>query len=284
MDALVGLYGMFVKDKGKGKERFDIILEPMQAMTQIALISFCPKGSKLSITNNLLIIQTPTWIQGLTRSYNHDRRDDLFFLFNAIVRFNKFYSYMKTKTGEENKLYELILKLSKKGIDSILQTYASSDQPSLLHTLQMYRTMLDRPEIFTQEAVPPEKNIVKDKDKVDKHKDKDKMAKDTASKDTGSKDTGSKDTGSKDTDNEEVDVTTIKACDVNINNSSKDIDDVFIKIRQIYSKHEFSIIYNNLLLLEKRPEQYEAYIQGINASMTPINLLIKKWVNDNIVY
>jgi len=266
MDALIGLYGMFAKDKGKGKERFDIILEPMQAMTQIALISFCPKGSKLSITNNLLIIQTPTWIQGLTRSYNHDRRDDLFFLFNAIVRFNKFYSYMKNKTGEENKLYELILKLSKKGIDSILQTYASSDQPSLLHTLQMYRTMLDRPEIFTQEALPPEKNI--GKDKVDKHKDreKDKTVKD------------------KDIDTEEVDVTTIKACEPNINNSSKDIDDVFIKIRQIYSKHEFSIIYNNLLLLEKRPEQYEAYIQGINASMTPINLLIKKWVNDNIVY
>jgi len=258
MDAIVGLYGMFVKDKGKGKERFDIILEPMQAMTQIALISFCPKGSKLSITNNLLFIQTPTWIQGLTRSYNHDRRDDLFFLFNAIVRFNKFYSYMKMKTGEENKLYELILKLSKKGIDSILQTYASSDQPSLLHTLQMYRTMLDRPEIFTQEVqVPLEKNKGRDKDK-----DKDR----SIDENTNEIKASSSDTS------------------ITINNSSKDIDDVFIKIRQIYSKHEFSIIYNNLLLLEKRPEQYEAYIQGINASMMPINQLIKKWVNDNIVY
>ena len=83
MDAIVGLYGMIIKDKGKSKERFDIILEPMQAMSQIALISFCPKGSKLSISNNLLFIQTPTWIQGLTRSYNNDRRDDLFFLFKC---------------------------------------------------------------------------------------------------------------------------------------------------------------------------------------------------------
>jgi hypothetical protein len=281
MDALVGLYGMFVKDKGKGKERFDIILEPMQAMTQIALISFCPKGSKLSITNNLLLIQTPTWIQGITRSYNHDRRDDLFFLFNAIVRFNKFYSYMKNKTGEENKLYELILKLSKKGIDSILQTYASSDQPSLLHTLQMYRTMLDRPEIFTQEALPPssfaEKNIIV-KDKDNRLSDKDKSSNRDKNRDKDKL---------KDND-EDSDADTIKTAsslvETNINNSNKDIDDVFIKIRQIYSKHEFSIIYNNLLLLEKRPEHYEAYIQGINASMMPINLLIKKWVNDNIVY
>jgi hypothetical protein len=255
MDALFGLYGMVVKDKGKSKERFDIILEPMQAMSQIALISFCPKGSKLSISNNLLFVQTPTWIQGLTRSYNNDRRDDLFFLFNAIIRFNKFYSYMKTKSGEENKLYELILRLSKRGIDNLLQTYASSEQPSLLHTLQMYRTMLDKPEIFINDEaqmqmqmaqtqmpmaqtqmIPPEHaNLIE----------------------------------------ENTDTT---------NNSNKDIDDVFIKIRQLYSKHEFSIIYNNLLLLEKRPEQFDAYIQGINASMTPINNLIKKWINDNIVY
>jgi hypothetical protein len=247
METLVGLYGIFSKDKSKTKERFDIILEPMQAMSQIALLSFCPKGSKLSITNNLLSIQTPTWIQGLTRSYNHDRRDDLFFLFNAIIRFNKFYSYMKTKPGEENKLYELVLKLSKRGIDCILQTYANSDQPSLLHTLQMYRTMLERPEIFATQVEVAES----DSDLPTKN-------------------------NSTDDENNNVDTCS--------RNSNKDIDDVFIKIRQLYSKQEFSIIYNNLLLLEKRPDQFDAYIQGINASMTPINLLIKKWINDNIVY
>ena len=245
MDTLFGLYGMVVKDKGKSKERFDIILEPMQAMSQIALISFCPKGSKLSISNNLLFVQTPTWIQGLTRSYNNDRRDDLFFLFNAIIRFNKFYSYMKTKSGEENKLYELILRLSKRGIDNLLQTYASSEQPSLLHTLQMYRTMLDKPEIFIND----EAQMVQAQTQMPQAQTQ--MIE------------------------ENTDTT---------NNSNKDIDDVFIKIRQLYSKHEFSIIYNNLLLLEKRPEQFDAYIQGINASMTPINTLIKKWINDNIVY
>ena len=245
MDTLFGLYGMVVKDKGKSKERFDIILEPMQAMSQIALISFCPKGSKLSISNNLLFVQTPTWIQGLTRSYNNDRRDDLFFLFNAIIRFNKFYSYMKTKSGEENKLYELILRLRKRGIDNLLQTYASSEQPSLLHTLQMYRTMLDKPEIFIND----EAQMVQAQTQMPQAQTQ--MIE------------------------ENTDTT---------NNSNKDIDDVFIKIRQLYSKHEFSIIYNNLLLLEKRPEQFDAYIQGINASMTPINTLIKKWINDNIVY
>lgn len=270
MDALIGLYGMFIKDKGKGKERFDIILEPMQAMTQIALISFCPKGSKLSITNNLLFIQTPTWMQGIMRSYNHDKRDDLFFLFNAIIRFNKFYSYMKNKSGEENKLYELILKLSKRGIDNILQTYASSEQPSLLHTLQMYRTMLDRPEIFIQET----------------HDSSSISGQSSSSKNnSSSRNSNSNTSRDKDRDkDEDIPQSSSVVSTGDTNNSNKDIDDVFIKIRQIYSKYEFSILYNNLLLLEKRPEQYEAYIQGINASMTPINIQIKKWINDNIVY
>ena len=79
----------------KKKERFDIILEPLQAVTQLALLSFCPKGSKLTIANNLLTIQEPSWVQGMWRSYNNDTKEDLFFLFNAIVRFNRFYSYLK---------------------------------------------------------------------------------------------------------------------------------------------------------------------------------------------
>ena len=276
MDTLVGLYGMFVKDKGKTKERFDIILEPMQAMTQIALISFCPKGSKLSISNNLLSIQTPTWIQGLTRSYNHDRRDDLFFLFNAIIRFNKFYSFMKSKTGEEYKLYELVLRLSKRGIDNLLQTYSSSDQPSLLHTLQMYRTMLERPEIFANDTqglqaqaqiptpAPTQPSLAKSsKNKKNEEKANQEEECEVAQNNNNNTDVELGNSNS---------------------NSNKDIDDVFIKIRQLYTKHEFSIIYNNLQLLEKRPEHYEAYTQGINASMMPINVLIKKWINDNIVY
>ena len=76
----------------------------------------------------------------------------------------------------------------------------------------------------------------------------------------------------------------LKNCSNNNANSVKDIDDVFIKIRQIYNKSEFNIIYHNLLMLEKNPEHYETYMQGINASMHPVNLQIKKWINDNIVY
>ena len=43
--------------KNDKKERFDMILEPLQSIIQLALISYCPIGSKLSIVNNILQIQ-----------------------------------------------------------------------------------------------------------------------------------------------------------------------------------------------------------------------------------
>ena len=35
------------------------------------------------------------------RSFNNDKRDDLFYLFNVIIRFNTFYGYLKTN-GESD--------------------------------------------------------------------------------------------------------------------------------------------------------------------------------------
>ena len=47
MNTFFQLYNLIKHDKKK--ERFEIILEPLQAVTQLALLSFSPKGSKLTI-------------------------------------------------------------------------------------------------------------------------------------------------------------------------------------------------------------------------------------------
>ena len=151
MEVLNTIYSVVVTEKRK--ERFETILEPLQAITQLAMLAFCPKGSKLSISNNLLYVQTPTWSQGLLRSYNHDARDDLYFLFSVIRRFNKFYKTSeigRSRTG--NRLFLKLIELSKVGIDNLIQTYSNSDKNALLHTLRMYRTMLDKPDVFENDV------------------------------------------------------------------------------------------------------------------------------------
>lgn len=244
MDKLISFYNFFKTDKRK--ERFDIILEPLQAITQLALLAFCPYGSKLTISNNLLFIQLANWGQGVLRTFNNDKRDDLFFLFNSIIRFNKFYSHLKggdNSNKTDKLLYELLIRLSKKGIDNILQTYSNVDEPSLLHTLQMYKTLLDNP------------NLIMDNDNNKAHRNE------TQRNETQRSETSTSSEGSK-----------------------KNLDDVFIKIREIYTIYDRNMIFNILTLIEKRPEYYENYIVGLNSVMEPINVQIKKWINDNIVY
>ena len=239
MDKLLTFYNFFKTDKRK--ERFDIILEPLQAITQLALMAFCPYGSKLTISNNLLFIQSANWGQGVLRSFNNDKRDDLFFLFNSIIRFNKFYSHLKggdNSNKTDKLLYELLMRLSKKGIDNILQTYSNVDEPSLLHTLQMYKTLLDNP------------NLIMDNDNNKAQKNEIQKSEASSSSEV----------------------------------SKKNIDDVFIKIREIYTIYDRNMIFNILTLIEKRPEYYENYIAGLNSVMEPINVQIKKWINDHIVY
>ena len=140
----------------KKKERFEIILEPLQAILQLSLLSFCPIGTKLTIQNNLLYVQPPSWHQGIMRRYNNDTQADVFFLFNVIRRFNKFYAYLKTsKVTEELKLHKLLKELGKKGIDNLIQTYSQANNPALLHTLQMYKKMMDENEGEGLEKIDP---------------------------------------------------------------------------------------------------------------------------------
>ena len=266
MNTLLQVYNLFKKDNKK--ERFDIILEPLQAVTQLALLSFCPKGSKLTISNNLLAIQAPTWGQGLWRSYNHDMKEDLFFLFNAILRFNRFYSYLKTESDDYCDLFDLLIQLGKRGIDKLLQTYATTEQPALLHTLQLYRILLDKPVDFDEpddkKAKAKAPKVVVSNKKKESGFEPSAVAAAAAAAASAS-----------------ASAANVVVCNASSSNS---IDDIFENIRFLYTTHEFIILYQSLILLEKNPDKYETYIQGITLLMQPIYEKIQKWISDHIVY
>ena len=73
------------------QEKTDRVLEPLQAMVQLALLSYCPIGTKLCVNNNILSLQLPTFSQGVWRWFNKDSKDDLYFLFNAVKRYYMWY-------------------------------------------------------------------------------------------------------------------------------------------------------------------------------------------------
>lgn len=157
MQTVTTAYSYF--SSGKRKERFDIILEPLQAVCQLAFLKFCPTGTKVSIENNLLFTQMPHWHQGLTRAWKKDKREDILMLFNAVQRFNKIYvmndcSELKKELRNENesvesKLVALVAKMAIQGIDNLINTYSRVENTSITQTLVMYKNVLQHPDRFT---------------------------------------------------------------------------------------------------------------------------------------
>lgn len=268
MNALATIYYIFYSEK---KERVEMVLEPLQAMTQLAIMTHCPIGSKFSISNNLLCIQTPSWSQSVTRSFNHDKKDDLYFLFNVINRYYTFYVHLKNKKGKISELFDLIIDMSISGLDKIINTYSRSngDYTHLLQTLKMYRKILENPSLFTGSIDNNENASIvcnteeKEKDVHDK-----------------------KNSNNKKNSNSQQQLQSQLSNTLNTHNvsSDKNIDTIFIKITNLYSDEHLHIIYNTLKLIQKFPEDCILYMNGLNNINTPLHNEIKKWIHENIVF
>lgn len=130
----------------KKKERSDMILEPLQVMVQLALLSYSPIGTKVSVADNILHLQFPTMFQGVWRWYNLDGKDDLYYLFHAIRRYYKWYK------SQDNKIFSFILHEAIKGLENLMITYEKSNQTSIIHTLKLYKNVLgmESPDLFKE--------------------------------------------------------------------------------------------------------------------------------------
>jgi|TARA_B110000908_G_C10249127_1_gene450765 hypothetical protein len=130
----------------KKKERSDMILEPLQVMVQLALLSYSPIGTKVSVADNILHLQFPTMFQGVWRWYNLDGKDDLYYLFHAIRRYYKWYK------SQNNKIFSFILHEAIKGLENLMITYEKSNQTSIIHTLKLYKNVLgmESPDLFKE--------------------------------------------------------------------------------------------------------------------------------------
>jgi hypothetical protein len=64
----------------------------------------------------------------------------------------------------------------------------------------------------------------------------------------------------------------------------KNIDDVFVRITDIYTQELYNIIYNSLIIMTKNDTSFNIYIDGLNKILEPTNNTIKKWIDENIVF
>ena len=126
------------------KEETEMILEPLQVLVQLSLLSFSPTGTKLSISNNELYLQRPYWLQGVLRYYNQDNKDDLYYLYHSIRRFFQWYIV------KNNTFYNYLLRKASDGLAKLIETYSNLNKKNITHTLSVYKNVLDvqNPELF----------------------------------------------------------------------------------------------------------------------------------------
>jgi len=311
-----------VKNKKK-KERFETILEPLQAILQIGYLSFTPIGTKLTIHNNILQIQHPNYSQPVIRWYNNDTQEDLFYLFNIFYRFKKFYFFLNEGVTNKNekansnnkKLYALLIEMARNGIANLIRTYSQTEKIHILHTLQMYKNILEG---GSGDSLAPSHNT-----KRMDHFELDNLVISPASnvsRNSGASASGAppppapasftkKDNKKKqhqqqllrddDDDNDRQNVGNDgdtpganSAADelssvIHKNDNSQDvrnIDDVFIRITDIYTQEMYNIMYNTLILIKNNEQMYTSYMDGLNKMLEPTNNRIKKWIDEHIVF
>jgi hypothetical protein len=301
----------------KTKERFETILEPLQAIIQIACLAYYPIGSKLAIHNNILVIQHPGYTQNVKRWYNNDKKEDVFYLYNVFSRFNKFYknvlargSGVSNNNGSDtssssgasyaeytnSQLFALLHDLAKTGINNLIRTYNQTDKIHILHTLQMYKGMLDSPELVrrlsndgcsggggrnqghsnnasastsAEDDAKSAAKFINDYDERDLPRQFPLLPMSSAS----SASSASSHPAGHSTPLDNL-----------MDNSSSHIDSLFIKITDLYSQDDFDIIYHTLMKIQNDTQYFTNYVDGLNKILEPVNIRIKKWIDDNIVF
>ena len=340
MQSTINFIYSTLKTKRK-KERFETILEPLQAILQISYLSFAPIGTKLTINNNILQIQIPNYSQSVIRWYNNDTQEDLFYLFNIFYRFKKFYHFLNSPSApvDNKKLYDILIELAKSGIGNLIRTYSQTDKIHILHTLQMYKAMLESDEkgrnnnelIYQKRfdiyeisnlSISPESHAAhifnshqihtsteslpssfgsgssgssgsffaskrdKDKDKDKKTKNAHKVLRDDSPE--HSEHSSDKNVEYKmkkiNENNHENDASDNSDSSNKLSKEVKNIDDVFIRITDIYTQEIYNIIYNSLIIMRKDDTGFDIYIDGLNKILEPTNKRIKKWIDENIVF
>jgi len=168
-------------------------------------------------------------------------------------------------------LFTLLHELAKTGINNLTRTYNQTDKIHILHTLQMYKGMLDNPELVrkmtnTSATAADEELHLPSRVKSPSSSPPLRPINATVGAGVGA----GAGTGASSVPIESL-------VDTNV-------DLIFVKITDLYSQEDYTIIYQTLLKIQKDPQYYLQYIEGLNKILEPVNIRIKKWIDDNIVF
>ena len=130
------VYALLDKEK-------NMLLEPLSCIFRMILLNYKGEGVKISIVNNSIKYNEPSYYQGLFRSVNGDTREDLHNLYNPFLKAFEWYSV------KENEKFKYFYQKCREGITKLLKSYdkGSIIHYTLNHYCKMFKDVIEEKEI-----------------------------------------------------------------------------------------------------------------------------------------
>jgi len=110
----------------------NLILEPLCCLIKLILLQFKEKGTKLSVSNNSIYYNEPSFGQGLMRHIYGDCREDLHNIYHPLLKAVEWYPLEEYKSYYEE---------CKKGFELLIEVY--DDNTTIHHTLSHYISIVE---------------------------------------------------------------------------------------------------------------------------------------------
>lgn len=110
------------------------IIDPLTCMIRLAILSFKPMGTKISIIDNRIKYNDPSLLQGTIRWTQGDNRDDLHNLYGPITKAIEWYDVSCPKIKN-------IFQLGSLGVKNLMESYTGNS--TINHSLEYYKTIID---------------------------------------------------------------------------------------------------------------------------------------------
>ena len=105
----------------------NLILEPLCCLLKIILLQFKEKGTKISVIDNSIQFNEPSFTQGIIRTFYGDCREDLHNLYHPLIKSLEWYPVSE---------YKLFYTECEKGLNIIKELY--DDNTTIHHTISHY--------------------------------------------------------------------------------------------------------------------------------------------------
>jgi hypothetical protein len=111
------------------------ILDPLSVILKLYIYNFKPEGTKISISNNKIVLQDIGIFQGSVRKIFGDSKNDINIIFGPVV-----YACLKYLSSDEREKYLYIFEVVSASLNKLKLTYAGNE---IVYNIEQIKNVID---------------------------------------------------------------------------------------------------------------------------------------------